>query len=47
MIYKCLFIYTMVFGTSFPYVVLIVIDGIYPRLLATALQSLFGETHLQ
>jgi hypothetical protein len=47
MIYKCLFIYTMVFDTSVSHVVLIVIDGIYPRLFATALQSLFGETHLQ
>jgi hypothetical protein len=47
MIYKCLFIYTMVFDTSVSHVILIVIDGIYPCLLAHALQSLFCETHLQ
>ena len=46
-IYKCLFIYTMVFDTSVSHVILIVIDGIYSYLLATALQSLFCETHLQ
>jgi len=46
-IYKCLFIYTMVFDTSVSHVILIVIDGIYSYLLATALRSLFCETHLQ
>jgi len=37
----------MVFDTAVSHVILIVIDGIYPCLLATALLHLFCETHLQ
>jgi aspartate-semialdehyde dehydrogenase len=43
MVYKCLFIYTMVFDTSVSHVIVIVIDGINPRLLATALNPYFAR----